>query len=100
MKSKIFNEIQILQTILKILLNLILVCNKDNFIRGYAYRETQIWECKAEITQKVVTEIFESPVYVPCRIQHAWGWCMGMTQREVMGREVGGGFMFGNACKN
>ena len=25
---------------------------------------------------------------------------MGMTQRDVMGREVGGGFMFGNACKN
>ena len=28
------------------------------------------------------------------------GWCMGMTQKDVMGREVGGGFMFGNACKN
>ena len=23
-----------------------------------------------------------------------------MTQRDVMGREVGGGFMFGNVCKN
>ena len=23
----------------------------------------------------------------------------GMTQRDVMGREMGGGFMFGNACK-
>ena len=32
------------------------------------------------------------------RIQHAWGWCTVMTQRDVMGREVGGGFMFGNAC--
>ena len=32
------------------------------------------------------------------RIQHAWGWCIGMTHRDVMGREVGGGFMFGNAC--
>ena len=40
----------------------------------------------------------ESPVYVQCRIQHAWGWCTGMIQRDVMGREVGGGFMFGNAC--
>ena len=30
----------------------------------------------------------------------AWGWCMGMTQRDVVGREVGGGFMFGNAYKN
>ena len=29
-----------------------------------------------------------------------WGWCMGMTQKDVMGREVGGRFMFGNACKN
>ena len=32
------------------------------------------------------------------RIPHAWDWCMGMTQREVMGRDVGGGFMFGIAC--
>ena len=40
----------------------------------------------------------KSPVYVRCRIQHAWGWCTGMTQRDVMGRKVGGGFMFGNAC--
>ena len=40
----------------------------------------------------------ESPVYVRCRIQHAWGWCMGMTERDVVGREVEGGFMFGIAC--
>ena len=40
----------------------------------------------------------ELPVYVRRRIQHAWGWCTVMTQRDVMGREVGGGFMFGNAC--
>ena len=33
-----------------------------------------------------------------CPMQNAWGWCMGMTQRDVMGREVGGGFMFGNTC--
>ena len=31
-------------------------------------------------------------------LQHAWGWCTVMTQRDVMEREVGGGFMFGNAC--
>ena len=23
--------------------------------------------------------------------QGAWGWCTGMTQRDVMGREMGGG---------
>jgi hypothetical protein len=28
------------------------------------------------------------------------GLVHGMTRRDVMGREVGGGFMFGNACKN
>ena len=35
-----------------------------------------------------------------CMRQDARGWCTGMTQRDGMGREMGGGFMFGNACKN
>ena len=26
------------------------------------------------------------------------GWCTGMTQRDGMGREVGGGFSMGNTC--
>ena len=38
------------------------------------------------------------PVWVGCRIQEAWGWCTGMTQRYDMGREVGGGFRTGNMC--
>ena len=29
----------------------------------------------------------------------ARGWCTGMTQRDGMGREVGGGFRMGNTCK-
>ena len=33
-----------------------------------------------------------------CRIQGAQGWCTGMTQRDGMGREVGGGFRMGNTC--
>jgi len=37
----------------------------------------------------------ESPVQVQCRIQEAWGWCTGMTQRDGMGREVGGGSGWG-----
>ena len=28
----------------------------------------------------------------------AWGWCTGMTQRDGMEREVGGGFRMGNMC--
>ena len=31
-------------------------------------------------------------------IQDAWGWCTGMTQRDGMGRDVGGGFRMGNMC--
>ena len=30
----------------------------------------------------------EVPVYVRYRIQDAWGWCMGMIQRDDMGWEV------------
>ena len=29
-------------------------------------------------------------------ILDAWGWCTGMTQRDGMGREEGGGFRMGN----
>ena len=27
------------------------------------------------------------------------GWCTGMTQRDGMGKEVGGGFRMENTCK-
>ena len=30
----------------------------------------------------------------------AQGWCTGMTQRDGMGREVGGGLRMGNTCKS
>ena len=30
--------------------------------------------------------------------QGAQGWCTGITQRDGMGREVGGGFRMGNTC--
>ena len=40
----------------------------------------------------------ESPVQVRCMIQGARGWCTGMTQRDGMGTEVGGGFTIGNTC--
>ena len=34
---------------------------------------------------KFLTEL---PVQVRCRIQDAWGWCTGMTQRDGMGRSL------------
>ena len=39
-----------------------------------------------------------SPVQVRCMRQGAQDWCTGMTQRDGMGREVGGGFRMGNSC--
>ena len=33
----------------------------------------------------------KSPVYIRYRIQDAWGWRTGMTQRDDMGREGEGG---------
>ena len=30
-----------------------------------------------------------------CTILDVWGWCTGMTQRDGMGREEGGGFRMG-----
>ena len=33
-----------------------------------------------------------------CMIQDARGWCTGMTQRDGLGREVGGGFRMENTC--
>jgi len=32
-------------------------------------------------------------------ILDAWGWCLGTTQRDDMGREEGGRFRMGNTCK-
>ena len=32
------------------------------------------------------------------RMLGAGAWCTGMTQRDGMGREVGGGFRMGNMC--
>jgi len=32
-------------------------------------------------------------------IQDARGWCTGMTQRDGMGRKVGGGFKMGNSWR-
>ena len=40
----------------------------------------------------------ELPVQVRCTILDAWGWCTGITQRDGMGREEGGGFRMGNTC--
>ena len=35
-------------------------------------------------------------VHIQCMRQGAQGWCTGMTLRDGMGREVGGGFRMGD----
>ena len=40
----------------------------------------------------------ESPVQVQCRIQDAWGWCPGITWRDIVGGEVRERFRIGNMC--
>ena len=49
--------------------------------------ETCILSCKSRIAS-----------LCPMQDTACLGWCMGMTQRDVMGRELEGGFMFGNTC--
>ena len=56
-----------------------------------------IWESGIE-TYNIIYETNRLPVQVRCMIQDAQGWCTGMTQRDGMRREVGGGFRMGNTC--
>ena len=54
----------------------------DNLLHG-----TSVWLQKGINT-----------VQVRCKILDASGWRTGMTQRDGMGREEGGGFRMGNTC--
>ena len=42
---------------------------------------------------------YKKQIAGPGLIQDAWDWCTGMTRRDGMRREVGGGFRMGNTCK-
>ena len=55
-----------------------------------------IWENGIETC--IISYKKRMPVQVRCIIQDARGWCTGMTQRDGMGREEGGGFRMGNTC--
>ena len=41
---------------------------------------------------------YKKRIASPGSMHYAWVWCTGMTQRDGMGREVGGGFRMGNTC--
>ena len=53
-----------------------------------------IWETGIETSLIPYVKQIASPGL----IQGARGWCTGMTQRDGMGREMGGGFRMGNSC--
>ena len=53
-----------------------------------------IWENGIEI--RIIS--YMKRVASPGSILDAWGWCTGMTQRDGMGSEEGGGFRMGNTC--
>ena len=55
-----------------------------------------VWENGIETC--IILYVKRSPVQVQCMIQGAQDWCTGMTQRDGMGREVGGEFRMGNTC--
>ena len=55
------------------------------------WQNTKLLSIKIALKHVYYHARIESPVYVWCRIQHAWGWCTGMTQWVAVGREVGGG---------
>ena len=74
------------------------MCRADFWTLRERERERMGWFGRMALKHVYYHVRNKSPVYVWCRIQDAWGWCMGMIQRDDMGWEVGGGFMFGNSC--
>ena len=52
-----------------------------------------IWENSIETC---ILSYNRSPVQVQCMRQGAQGWCTGMTLRDGIWRELGGGFRMGN----
>ena len=41
---------------------------------------------------------YKKQITSPGLIQDPWAWCTGMTRRDGMLREAGGGFRIGNMC--
>ena len=61
--------------------------------KGGMFRENSIKTCILSKVKQIT-----SPGWM--HETSAWGWCTGKTQRDGMGREVGGVIMMGNTCKS
>ena len=51
-----------------------------------------------DMTERLNNKLLNKPVQVRCMRQGAQGRCTGMTLRDGMRREGGGGFRIGNTC--
>ena len=60
--------------------------------KGGMFRENSIETCILSRVKQIT-----SPGWM--RETSAWGSCTGKTQRDGMGKEVGGGIGMGNTCK-
>ena len=60
---------------------------------GGMFRENSIKTCILSIVKQIT-----SPGWMPETSARAW--CTGKTQKDGMGREVGGGIRMGNTCKS
>ena len=61
--------------------------------KGGMFRENSIKTCILSRVKQIT-----SPGWM--HETSAWAWCTRMTQRDGMGREVGGGIGMGNICKS
>ena len=60
---------------------------------GVMFRENSIKTCMLSIVKQIT-----SPGWM--QETSARAWCTGKTQRDGVGREVGGGIGMGNTCKS
>ena len=108
-KNCIF-QIFVLRTQFSLSFSSILVSCKGLYRQSYGFSSSHVWMWELNHKEGWVlknwcfwtvvlekTFFFLSLVFFS-RIQEAWGWCTGMTQKDGMGREVGGGFRIGNTC--
>ena len=67
--------------------------NESAFHEGGMFREDSIETCILSRVKQIT-----SPGWM--HETSAQGWCTGRTQRDGMGREVGGGIGMGSTCKS
>ena len=61
--------------------------------KGGMFQENSIERCILSVVKQIT-----SPGWM--HETSAWGWCTGKTQRDGMGKEVGGGIGMEKTCKS